>query len=91
MTLQISLPPETEAKLRERAAAAGQEIEAFVEEAVAEKLAAPDAREQNLSPSERAARFAEWARSIGDVVKKNVPPGHVADDSRESIYEDSAE
>jgi len=91
MTLQITLPPETEAKLRERAAAAGKDIESFVEEAVEEKLAAQASREPGLSPSEKAARFSDWARSMGELVKKTTPPGYVADDSRESIYEDSAE
>ena len=40
MTLNISLSPESEAKLRERAGAAGKDVSAFVREAIEEKLAA---------------------------------------------------
>ena len=41
MTLHLSLPPEIEARLRERAAATGKDVETFVLEAVEEMLAAP--------------------------------------------------
>jgi hypothetical protein len=38
MTLHIELAPELEARLRERAAAAGVDVETFAREAVEEKL-----------------------------------------------------
>jgi hypothetical protein len=91
MTLQLTIAPETEAKLREHAAAAGKDIETFVGDALKEKLEAPGAEQQNLSPSQKAAQLRDWARSIGELVAKSVPAGHIADDSRESIYDDSIE
>lgn len=41
MTLEIPLAPEEEARLRERAAAAGQDVQTFIREALLEKLDRP--------------------------------------------------
>jgi hypothetical protein len=41
MTLEIRLAPDEEARLRDRAAAAGQDVQTFVLEAVFEKLDRP--------------------------------------------------
>ena len=38
MTLTLTFPPDVETRLRERAAAAGKDVEALVREAVEEKL-----------------------------------------------------
>lgn len=43
MSITIELPPETEQKLRHRAAAAGRDISAFVLETLEEKLRSPPA------------------------------------------------
>jgi plasmid stability protein len=80
MTLTLSFPPETEAKLRDRAAASGKDVETIVREAVDEKLAAeattPGPTE---SAEEWVARFKAW-------VESHPPVTHFVDDSRESIY-----
>jgi hypothetical protein len=52
MTLTISLPAETEEKLRVRALAAGQEITRYVQALIEKELAAP------LSLAEAAEPFA---------------------------------
>jgi hypothetical protein len=78
MTLTLSLPPDTEAQLRQRAAAAGKDITTFVREAVEEKLAVP-ATMAARTPQQWKAEFNAW-------VAGQKPLPHVADDSRESIY-----
>jgi hypothetical protein len=78
--LNIKFPPETEAKLRERAAAHGQDLATYVLHVVEEELA----QETALRPDERIAALREWAKS-----HRPLPYG--ADDSRESIYEGRGE
>ncbi len=53
MTLQIDLSPELEAKLRERAAAAGKETVVFAREALEEKLRGPETLAEILAPLQR--------------------------------------
>ncbi len=88
MTVTISLPAETEAKLRDRAAATGKDVSTFIREAVEEKLSAANGNNApNSIPSDRwSAEFTAW---MLDVEKRApiYPPGYVADDSRESIYD----
>ena len=49
-TLSISLPPETAAKLRKRAAAAGKDPVSFVRDVVEEKLNTPQGFAEILAP-----------------------------------------
>lgn len=89
MTLNLSLPPEMEAKLRQRAAAAGKDVTAFVEEAVQQKLdeadRAPDPAK--LSPAEQWELLKTWIDETTKIVSRTLPPGTFVDDSRESIYD----
>jgi hypothetical protein len=50
MTLQIDLSPELEAKLRQRAAAAGKDAAVFAREALEEKLRGPKTLAEILGP-----------------------------------------
>jgi hypothetical protein len=80
MTLTLSFPPETEAKLRQRAAAADKDVETLVREAVDEKLAAEGpVGPEGKTGEELAAEFLAW-------VESHPPVTHFVDDSRESIY-----
>ncbi len=54
MTLQIDLSPELEARLRQRAAAAGKHPEEFVLQAVEEKLQAPRSFRDIFAPLHEA-------------------------------------
>ncbi len=56
MTLQITLTPETETRLRERAAASGKDLTAIVLEAVDEKLRIPATFAEVLAPIHAATR-----------------------------------
>lgn len=82
MTLQIPISPETEAKLREQAAAAGKDLASFVREAV-EKLIGEGNGSRHGNGSHSAPQWSEewhaWAASHRKL-------DHVVDDSRESIY-----
>jgi hypothetical protein len=80
MTLKLQLPPDVEAKLRERAAQLGQRPETLVLEALQEKLSSALEPEESLSPSLRMAEFGEWFAS--HAASKAAAP----DDCRESIY-----
>lgn len=58
MTLSITLTPETEARLRERAAALGKDMAEIVREALEEKLAIPEAFAEILAPIHKATAEA---------------------------------
>lgn len=81
MTLTISLPPETEARLRDAAAATGKDVVTLVREAVEEKLDAPATAK---GPQEKT--HEQWLAEFNDWVASQKPTGHFVDDSRESIY-----
>jgi plasmid stability protein len=50
MTLSLTVPPDVEARLRERAAASGQPLDAYASKILAEAIAAPTIDEL-LSPA----------------------------------------
>jgi hypothetical protein len=77
MTLTLKLSPETEKKLREKAARAGQTLEAYLEQLAAESAGGSAA---TLSANEWAVQLRAWIASH----KSLDTPAH---DSRESIYE----
>ncbi len=54
MTINITLTPETEAKLRRRAASQGKDVVDFAREAVEEKLAVPESFGELLRPIHEA-------------------------------------
>lgn len=56
MTLQIDLDPELEAKLRERAAAAGEDPQEYARHALAEKLRGPESLDEILAPVRKEFR-----------------------------------
>lgn len=84
MTIQIALPPQTEAKLREHAAVSGKELTSYVLEALEEKLGLQDAgpADNGHSPQE----LEEWLAEFRQWVSSHPPLPDEADDSRESIY-----
>lgn len=84
MTLTLSFPPELEARLRERAAASGRDVESLVRDAVAEKFAEEVRDARGRTREEWAAEFHAWVAS-------HKPVSHFVDDSRESIYADRDE
>jgi hypothetical protein len=81
MTLKLNIPSDTEAKLRERAAAAGQDVESYVLQAVAEKLTEAESQSQSSVPN-----FKDWKKTLLACMDLHPPATHCVDDSRESIY-----
>ncbi len=79
MTLKLS--SEIEAKIRERADASGQDVEAFVLEAIAEKIADAD-----LLASPASRNNEEWMKKLRACIDLHPVVTHFVDDSRESIY-----
>lgn len=84
MTLTLSLPPDLEARLRERAAAAGKDVESLVREAVEEKLAA-------VPPGPNGKTHEQWSAELHAWAASHKHTTHFVDDSRESIYADRGE
>jgi len=82
MTIQIPLSTEAEATLRERAAAAGQDVVAFVLEAVNDKLAFADQRQPEIPASDHSA----WTAALRAWGESHPRRDSLADDSREQIY-----
>lgn len=81
MTLELQLTSEAEAKIREQAAAAGQDVAAFVLQAVTEKLADAEARPAGISQNGK-----EWPEQLRALIDLHPVVTHFVDDSRESIY-----
>jgi hypothetical protein len=79
MNLILHLPPETEAKLKEQAAATGQAPEELALRALEEQLASAAQSPSALSADDWVADIRAWAESHRHL------PGD-ADDSRETIY-----
>ena len=87
ITVTISLPPEAEARLRNRAAALGTDVQTLVRQAVEQQLFIPNGNKAAAASDQRwSAEFAAW---MNDVAGRSslYPPGYAADDSRQSIYE----
>jgi hypothetical protein len=79
MSLILHLPPETEAKLKEQAAATGQAPEELALRVLEEQLVTPAQTALPASADEWIADIRAWAES-----HRRLPRD--ADDSRESIY-----
>jgi len=58
MTLSISLPPDAEARLRERAQASGQAIDVYVRQLISRELDAPLSLVEAAEPIARAVDAA---------------------------------
>ncbi len=79
MNVQLNIPPETEARIRESAAAAGQDLETFVLQAVTGRLV-----ETERAPGTR--NVEQWKRLLRSCIDLHPVTTHFVDDSRESIY-----
>jgi predicted transcriptional regulator len=92
MSVTIPFPPEIEARLREQAAAAGKAVDAYIREAVEEKLATADVPNESAEKSREQwfKDFNAWMTEVAALAHR-YPRGYVADDSRESIYEGRGE
>lgn len=90
MSLTIQLAPEMEARLRERAAAEGKDPAEFAVEALVERLTAPDTATPSPVTARRLAALDRFVTGMREHVR-SLPPGHIVDDSRESIYEGRGE
>ncbi|MDZ4688491.1 MAG: hypothetical protein SH850_25735 [Planctomycetaceae bacterium] len=81
MSISVSFPAEMEPALRRQAAAAGQDVAAFVTDVVAERLA----EDEKSVPKRRVSR-AGFAERLAAWIKLFPVLDHPIDDSRESIY-----
>jgi predicted DNA-binding protein len=85
MTLTLQIPPDIESQLSQLAIVTGRTVEAFVLEALEEKLSTAPGCEEPLSAISRLEEFRDWFASH--------PSSKAADldDSRESIYDGRGE
>jgi hypothetical protein len=68
MTISLSLPPELEAKLRQRAADAGKDMATFVRDAIEEKLSLPRTFAEILAPIHQATMSTGMTEAELDVL-----------------------
>ena len=80
MTISLDFPTDVENTLRQRAAAAGQDVATFVKEVVFDHLA--EEAPTPTKPSKRES-FEDWMRAW---IKLHPVLPTAVDDSRESIY-----
>lgn len=87
MTLNLSLNPTLEAKLREQAQATGKSLERLVAEAVEEKLTATNINQHSpQNTTSQSNSWSTWVEGMKKFAQENLHPGHTVDDSRQSIY-----
>jgi len=84
MTLQILLSPESEAKLRERAAAEGKDVAAFVRETIEQKLAVGP--ENGSACMAHRQGTAEWFAKFNEWIAIHPSRRFLAADCRDAIY-----
>ncbi len=80
--LNIPLSPDKEAKLRERAAAAGKDVTEYVLQVVEDDLAATEPVAAPDSPEKRE----QWQKDLDAWAEGHPRLDSIADDSRDSIY-----
>lgn len=83
MTVTLNLDSEAVRRLREKAARNGQTLEAYLEQ-LAGEAAGREGTTTDHAAEEWIAAFRAWAASHRTL-------SHIADDSRESIYEGRGE
>lgn len=86
MNVSINFPAEVESRLQQRAAAAGQDVESFIQQMVTERLAEED---QPKKPRKRS--HEEFKKRMEAWIRLHPVLDHAIDDSRESIYEGRGE
>lgn len=79
VNLRIEVPANLELLLKQRAQQSGVPVEAFVLQAVTERLAETEGRESSVSAEEFSLWLRQWSGRFPKL-------GHVVDDSRDSIY-----
>lgn len=87
--INIPLSPEKEARLRERAAAAGKDVAEYVRDVLEEDLAATEPVSSPETPSLQKRR--QWEKDLDAWAAGHPHLDTLADDSRESIYADRGE
>ena len=87
MVLHLDFSPEIEARLRERAAALGKDINQFVVETIQERLGNGLSASLPTFPSAKPQESAAaWIARFDAWVESHPRRGYVADDGRDSIY-----
>jgi phosphohistidine phosphatase SixA len=89
MTVLINLPAQTEKLLKEKAARAGQTLEAYLRELAEREATATHGTEPNSTPVSAEQWSAQWRAWANQ--ERQLPAGIVMDDSRESIYAERSE
>jgi hypothetical protein len=80
MTFDLNLSREAETRLRELAAAAGQDLQAFVLQTLNERLSEYEPQPTVVRTNE------EWTARLRSCIQLHPLVTHLVDDSRESIY-----
>lgn len=86
MTLELPLTSETDARIRARAAAAGQDIATFVLQALLDKLADEAHSDADSQPNAAVASAADWHDKLRAAIRLHPIVPQFVDDSRETIY-----
>jgi len=82
MTIQLELPPDVESRLAQQAAQAGQEVAAYIAQAVCQMLVV----EHHGSQSEEAS-YEKWHEDFQAWLASHPSRNPDFDDSRESLYD----
>ena len=90
--LNVPLSPEKEAKLRQRAAAAGKDVTEYILAVVEEDLAmSEEPSPAHLIDTRPSQQNDEWEKALDAWAAGHPRLDRIANDSRESIYEGRGE
>jgi len=79
MTIEVQLPPDIESELSQRAELAGQDVSAYVCDAVRQML--------DAEPNGAEVSYEQWHKDFRAWVESHRSRNPDFDDSRESIYD----
>jgi plasmid stability protein len=80
MSITLTLPPETERELRERAAASGRTVEGFIRDLVEREVVGPSG--EHTAPGRRDSQsdaLKEWYRELQELGPAQYEPGESED------------
>ncbi len=91
LSLMLRLSSQTREKLAQRAAARGKDMASVASDIIEQAVAASANSDERDTTAQRAAAWEAWVSEMRLWGKDHLPPGHIVDDSRESIYEGRGE
>jgi hypothetical protein len=91
LAVKLRLSRHATEELTQRAATSGQDVGTVASRLIEQAVTDGSAQTKALTQTQRLAAWEVWVAGMREWGSKNLPAGHIVDDSRESIYEGRGE